>query len=668
MHSGGKSFSIQLRNIKDSITYGKLVVFIAALFSIIFSFYSILKAYTINAYGWDLGLYSQAFYSTLHGKLFYTNLAGGSYLAEHFSPFMFAILPLFYLYPSPYILLVLQSIFISFASIPLYYLSLKIFSKYRFNNRKPEFYAFIISIAFILSPLTESPVYFDFHIMIFLPFFYFMAVYFYLEKRIFLNILFLALIVSLHSSFIFIVIMTILMELILFLRNNSVDRKNIKKLYLFSSAGIIILLIYYVLAALIKGNISNSSSIPVFVSGQSGSASRNLEGLLITMIYHPVKFLNFIVSNYEIKILFLVLAFMSLDFISFDFPIGLLPAIPYLAYAMTSSYIPYYFMGYQYSMMFIPFVFVAGIFGIEKLMISKSTSSKLKKHKFKNLRNTFIAITAFAIASFIVISPISPISVEPSSIHSIYSDSTGYREMENHFIYSIAGNIDMNASLVTGNSLYPLFYKDLNATAFPYGNISIDTHYKYIIANFNDDQTYLKDGNNISLSYLAMKDMNDGSYSIFAEGYGIIALEYNYKGTPVLQAPFSMNYSNTKFNTTDNTVYGPFPDKGISEYQKLKLEGDNIYMGNSTYLLPGNYTFSFQFNTTRSIPDMNITVYSNYGKNIITYMNNSSEIISGDTVTVHITIDKIYTGVLYKINNMVSGMVLYRMSIFRSDQ
>ena len=668
MHSGSKSFSIQLRNIKDSITYGKLVVFIAALFSILFSFYSILKAYTINAYGWDLGLYSQAFYSTLHGKLFYTNLAGGSYLAEHFSLFMFAILPLFYLYPSPYILLVLQSIFISFASIPLYYLSLKIFSKYRFNNRNPEFYAFIISIAFILSPLTESPVYFDFHIMIFLPFFYFMAIYFYLEKKIFLNILFLALIVSLHSSFIFIVIMTILMELILFLRNNTVDRKNIKKLYLFSSVSIIILLIYYVLAALIKGNISNSSSIPVFVSGQSGSASRNLEGLLITMIYHPVKFLNFIVSNYEIKIVFLVLAFMSLDFISFDFPIGLLPAIPYLAYAMTSSYIPYYFMGYQYSMMFIPFVFVAGIFGIEKLMISQSTSNKAKKHKFKNLRNTFIAITAFAIASFIVISPISPISVEPSSIHSIYSDSTGYREMENHFIYSIAGNIDMNASLVTGNSLYPLFYKDLNATAFPYGNISIDTNYKYIIANFNDDQTYLKDGNNISLSYLAVKDMNDGSYGIFAEGYGIIALEYNYKGSPVLQAPFSMNYTNAKFNTTDNTLYGPFPDKGISEYQELKLEGDNIYMGNSTYLLPGNYTFSFQFNATRSIPDMNITVYSNHGKNIIGYMNNSSEIISGNTITVHLTIDKIYTGVLYKINNISSSMVLYRMSIFRSAQ
>lgn len=456
------------------------------------------------------------------------------------------------------------------------------------------------------------------------------------------------------------------MELILFLKENNPDKKTSRKLELFSIMGIIVLIAYYLIAGIIKSDLNNSYHISLLVSGESGSASRNLEGMLTTFIYNPRKFIGFIVSNYYIKILFLVLAFMAVDFTSFDFPVGLLPAIPYLAYAMTSSYIPYYFVGYQYSMMFIPVVFVAGVFGIEKLMTSKPIKSDTRKHKFKNLKNTFIAIAAFAIVSFIVISPVSPISIEPSAIHSIYNDSRGYTEKENRFIYSVVGNINMNGTLVTGNSLYPLFYKDLNATAFPYGNISIGNHYNYVIADFNDDQTYLKDGNNISLSYLTAMDMNSGSYGILAEGYGIIALEYNYKGNPILEAPFSMNYTHSQFNITGNTVCGPFPDNGISEYQKLELEGANIYTGNSTYLLPGNYTFSFQFNNTaNNIFNMNITLYSNYGKNIITYSNNANVVISGNTIIAHINIQKIYTGVLYKINNVSSGLVLYKMSVSR---
>ncbi|WP_061951218.1 DUF2079 domain-containing protein [Acidiplasma cupricumulans] len=64
---------------------------VASIFTILFSYYSILKAYNFQAYAWDLGLYSQVFYSVLKGKFFYTSLLGSSYLAEHFSPFIFLI-------------------------------------------------------------------------------------------------------------------------------------------------------------------------------------------------------------------------------------------------------------------------------------------------------------------------------------------------------------------------------------------------------------------------------------------------------------------------------------------------------------------------------------------------------------------------------------------------
>ena len=158
MHSAKITYFISLLT-RGRAKYSTAIILLSITFSILFSFYSILKAYTINAYGWDLGLYSQAFYSAIHGKLFYTNLAGGSFLAEHFSPFMFAILPFFYLYPSPYTLLVLQSVFISFAAVPLYYLSLKLFSRAEKSGKikKPEAYAFIsIAVLYLLQYFATS--------------------------------------------------------------------------------------------------------------------------------------------------------------------------------------------------------------------------------------------------------------------------------------------------------------------------------------------------------------------------------------------------------------------------------------------------------------------------------------------------------------------------------
>jgi uncharacterized membrane protein len=562
-------------------------------------------------------------------------------------------------------------VFISFAAVPLYYLSLKLFSRPENMGKikNPEACAFIISMAFLLSPLTESPVYFDFHIMVFLPFFYFMAIYFFLQKKIFLNIIFLALIASLHSSFIFIVMMTVIMEFIIWFRESHREARYVRKWALFSMAGIAILILYYVAADIIKGDINHSVAVSFFVSGESGAASRSLEGLIITLIYNPAKFINFVVSNYEIKILFLLLAFMAVDFASIDFPVGLLPAIPYLAYSMTSSYIPYYFIGYQYSMMFIPVIFVSGSFGIEKLIELKPGKTGTKYIKFRNLRSTFIAITAIAIASFIVVSPISPISVEPSAIHNIYSDSTGYMERENQFMYSLAGELNRNATLVTGNSLYPLFYSDLNATAFPYGNISINDHYTYLIANFNDSQTYLKDGNNISLSGLASVYMKSGLYGIIAEGYGIIALEYHYKGNPLLTAPLSVDYPSYLFNETGNAISGPFPDNGLSRFQELELEGLNIYRGNSTYLLPGNYTYALTFNNTPAgvWKDINITIYGNYGKTVIASITGSNYNITGDKLTFTVNMHYIYTGVVYKINGISNHYALYDMSVYRSS-
>ena len=200
------------------------------------------------------------------------------------------------------------------------------------------------------------------------------------------------------------------------------------------------MLMYYTVAGYLKGDIAHSQNIALFVSGASGVATKSIFGLLVILLFHPYMFIKYLLFNYKIKLLFLLLAFMAVDFAFYRFIIGLLPAIPYLVYAMTSSYIPYYFMGFQYSMMFIPIVFIAGVFGISKMMEIKPSLEKKSKRAYRNLRNTMIAITTFAIVAFIIISQISPLSIEPSGIHNMINESNGHTGNRNKIIYTI-GNI-----------------------------------------------------------------------------------------------------------------------------------------------------------------------------------------------------------------------------------
>ena len=152
------------------------VVILAIVYTIIFSAYSILKMLSLSASGWDLGLESQIMYTTLHGKLFYTNLLGFSLLQEHFSPFVFVILGVYSIHPGPAILLILQAIFVSFAAMPLYLFGKKLLEmKINKPSKWHKSLLLLVVLGYFLSPLTQGLIFFDFHIMSFLPFFYFLC-------------------------------------------------------------------------------------------------------------------------------------------------------------------------------------------------------------------------------------------------------------------------------------------------------------------------------------------------------------------------------------------------------------------------------------------------------------------------------------------------------------
>lgn len=78
------------------IDLGVLLVGIAiGVYAITFSYFTILQHYSFRTHAWDLGIFNQAFWTTLYdGKFFYYTaellvIPSGSFFGMHFSPILF---------------------------------------------------------------------------------------------------------------------------------------------------------------------------------------------------------------------------------------------------------------------------------------------------------------------------------------------------------------------------------------------------------------------------------------------------------------------------------------------------------------------------------------------------------------------------------------------------
>jgi len=152
---------------------------IAAYF-IVFSLFSIARHYTFQTSAFDLGIFQQALWNSLNGNLFYEtpdlyNNPTGSFLGVHFSAIMFLLVPIYAIHSGPETLLVLQSLVIALAALPLYKLASHILrTKFRGLS--------IAAIYLLYFPIHLLNSY-DFHLEAFLPLFIFSFSYFLVVKK-----------------------------------------------------------------------------------------------------------------------------------------------------------------------------------------------------------------------------------------------------------------------------------------------------------------------------------------------------------------------------------------------------------------------------------------------------------------------------------------------------
>lgn len=118
-----------------------------------------LRHRTYHSFGFDLGLYDQAFWNTTQGRWFESTMTGAmpqphSQLGDHFTPIYLLVVPFYFAYPHPETLLVIQTLVLALGAWPIYLLA---------KSKLSPAYAVIWVLAyFLFIPLAWINLY-DFH-------------------------------------------------------------------------------------------------------------------------------------------------------------------------------------------------------------------------------------------------------------------------------------------------------------------------------------------------------------------------------------------------------------------------------------------------------------------------------------------------------------------------
>src|SRR3989344_2221489 len=151
-----------------------LVAVAAGAYGLLFAAISLWKLQHFLYDNLDLANFNNVFFNTLQGSWFASSIHPPTYLADHFSPFLLALLPIYALRPAAETLLLIQTAAIALSVWPLY-----LISKQVIQNR---WWAIVPSILWLLNPLVHNLNTFEFHFITYGVFFLLWAFYWYQQK------------------------------------------------------------------------------------------------------------------------------------------------------------------------------------------------------------------------------------------------------------------------------------------------------------------------------------------------------------------------------------------------------------------------------------------------------------------------------------------------------
>jgi uncharacterized membrane protein len=521
--------------------FSEIVVYLSVIcYALIFSYFTFQKYYSFSAYAWDLGIFDQSLWTTVHAsKFFYSTVEQflnptGAFFGIHFSPILFLVMPFYSLHPSPLTLLVFQSFVLGLGAVPLYF-----FAKKVLNVRTT---AVVFSLVYLFYPPLQGINWFDFHLQSFLPLLFFCTIYFLSEEKWFpyFGFLFLSLMVAENVP---ILILSIAVYGFWLFRKQFFDsikeRTMVDKRIVIPILTTVLALAWWFFALWIQQTYFpiNSAYSQLYKAVDNWSVL-GLQGDPVTLPLYVLlnigKSINALSYDFYLKVLYVFLLFGPLLFLSFRSLITGI-TLAWLVPAFLSNYSPYYIIGTQYPAYIVAFIFIGAVYGIKK-------SASSLRFPSLSFHTKSLLLTGFLFAVFV--SPLSPVMVAVNNNATSFADYYPPSITDHDkTLQAIVNLVPKNASILTQNNIFPHFSNRVNAYAYPVEVIlnrappdAMDAYLDEIVKKSDFILVDSISDPSASTAIIAKADAL-GAYGTYANADGIYLLKKGFQGDPVFQVP-----------------------------------------------------------------------------------------------------------------------------------
>ena len=329
------------------------------LYFFIMSYICYLRYFYGIASAWDLGLMNQVINSASHLNIMYYTAEPWwcgkepcSYFAVHFSPILYSLVPIYWLWPHVLTLIVIKNLMIVFSGVVLYFLSKEITKNVLFSK--------LVVVLYLLHPGIIGAILFDFHPECFFPLFFFTCIYG-IEKKFYPISILSAMVLFMTLEYFCLFLPLVISCYLIFYKNNLKNKKIWAFCILFLFIGFIV---YKMEISFMK--IFRSKTL------KSEFLLKDIENTL--KLYGG--FFNAINHNLNKKIFYVVALFLPFLFIPFRRPWLLLVLLPWFFLSFVMNIEPYYRLDMQYSFFVVPVIVIAFLYS------SMDLTDKIMKKEF----------------------------------------------------------------------------------------------------------------------------------------------------------------------------------------------------------------------------------------------------------------------------------------------
>ena len=605
------------------IQYELIIALSIIVYTSSFAWFTLSKHNTFTTYAWDLGIFDQGFWTTINlDKIFYYTCElhlseSGSFFGIHFSPILFTIIPVYYLLQNAGTLLVAQSLIIGLSAIPVYK------TAQLFHTKQTSC---LLACLYLLNPALHGVNCYDFHVQAFLPLTLGYVIFYTLSRKWVSLFFAVNIALAVQEQVFYLMVAYLVFLLIILLRDPEPETSRHK--------GIVLLFFLLSITAwkILSANVIHhfNPDIPSHLKAGQHYAVLGVDDPLKIPLYaltHPGKVLEALNYEWYSKIGYLLCLFTPYLIAASQYPLHLIPTIPWFTISLLSNYPPYYRIGFQYSAYIIPFIYTGFIAGTSK--ITETRDPTYQKKLFK-------AITILTIITSLGLSPLSPLTWGLHLSPAYEKPITTTRTQRLNQIMEI---IPENASILTQDNIFPHFsnrenayvmipptYKDVKTWKDAINWVtSLET--EYILIDLETDPH-----NTIKYAFTTIRQKD---YQLLAFYDNIYLYQRNYTGATISYEPINLTYTyadlipqNMRQRDDPNSTIGT-----ILQYQNMSIQTRTLWYGPYEIVPKGNYTATFRVKTMNNNLNETITLDAFHNRTILNNVEFTEKMLQNNTWT-----------------------------------